>query len=129
MGSLQYLAIMTCPDIAYVISRLGSYSSNLSLAHYSTAKRVLHYLKETRDLGITYRTRAARVTGPNDNNFFYGFSDASYASADDLKSISGYVFLSDGGAITRGLRKQSVVALSTMEAEYVAVSKAACNAV
>ena len=114
VGLLQYIAIATCPDIAYAVSRLGSYTSNPGLEHYTAAKRVLRYLQGTKDLEITYRRDAKCVTGPNDTNFFYGFADTSYASCEDLKSISEYVYLSNGGALTWGSRKQSIIALSTM---------------
>jgi hypothetical protein len=48
---------------------------------------------------------------------------------DDLKSTTRYVFLSSGGAITWKSKKQTVIALSMMESEYVALSKAGCEAV
>ena len=65
-----------------------------------------------------------RHVGPTDSNIFYGFSDAAFANADDRRSISGYVYLSNGGAITWGSKKQTTIALSSMEAEYVALSEA-----
>ena len=57
-------------------------------------------------------------------NLVYGFTDASYVSTDDQKSISGYVFLSGGGAITWGSKKQTTIMLLSTEAEYVALSEA-----
>ena len=63
-----------------------------------------------------------------DSNLVYGFTDASYASMDDWKSISGYVFLSGRGAITWGSKKQTTITLSSTEAEYVALSEAAHKA-
>jgi hypothetical protein len=77
---------------------------------------------------MTYQVYDARHIGPTDSNNFYGFADASYASADDRKSISGYVFLSNSGAITWGSKKQTTIALSSTEAEYVALSEAAREA-
>jgi hypothetical protein len=118
IGSLQ--ANTTCPDIAYAINRLATYTANPSLAHYATAKRVLRYLKGTRNLGITYRAQHKRTsTTLLDANNFYSFSDAAYANANDNRSISGYVFLLNGGAIMWGSRKQTMITLSTTEAEYV----------
>jgi hypothetical protein len=72
-------------------------------------------------LGITYR-RVQDNTG--DNNLFYGYADAAYANADGLKSTSGYVFMAAGGAIMWKSRKQTVIALSSMEAEYITLSEA-----
>lgn len=55
---------------------------------------------------------------------FMGYSDAAYANTDDYKSTSGYVFLAGGGAITWRSKKQTTIALSSTEAEYVALSEA-----
>jgi hypothetical protein len=84
-------------------------------------KRILRYLAGTKTLGITYR-KAHDDTG--DDNLFHGYADAAYTNTDDLKSMSGYVFLAAGGAITWKSRKQTVIALSSMEAEYIALSEA-----
>ena len=59
---------------------------------------------------------------------FIGYTDASYANTDDLKSISGYVFIASSRAITWSSKKQITKALSSTEAEYVAMSEAACEA-
>ena len=55
---------------------------------------------------------------------FHGYSDASFASEEDGKSISGNIFMSGGGPIIWGSRKQRMVVLSTTEAEYVALTEA-----
>ena len=55
--------------------------------------------------------------------------DAAYANADDRKSTLGYVFIILGGAVTWKSKKQGVVALSSTEAEYMALSEAACEAI
>ena len=128
IGSLQYLAIATRPNIAFAVNRLASYTENPSLKHYGAAKRLLRYIKETRDYGITYHTHANRHIGPPDTNIVYGFSDAAFANTDDRKSTSGYVFMSNGGAITWRSKKQTTIALSSTEAEYVALSEAAREA-
>lgn len=60
-----------------------------------------------------------------DANLFFGYADATYVNTDDYKSTSGYVFISGGGAITWCSKKQTTIALSSMEAEYVALSEAA----
>ena len=61
----------------------------------------------------------------NENCEIVGYCDADYANdLDERKSISGYVFLSQGGAISWGSKKQATVALSTTEAEYVSMGTA-----
>ena len=69
-------------------------------------------------LGITYQNT------PNEtdiNNLFHGYADAAFSNADDHKSTTGYVSLGSGGAITWKSKKQTVITLSSMEAEYVAL--------
>jgi hypothetical protein len=88
-------------------------------------KRVLRYLKGTKEYGITYR-QPQKDTGVD--NLFYGLADAAYANNHDLKSMTGYLFLAAGGAITWKSKKQSVITLSSTKAEYVALSEAGCEA-
>ena len=124
LGELQFLANCTRPDIAFTVNRLASYTANPSLQHFTAVKRILRYLAGTQDHGITYSKSNINI---NDNNF-YGFADAAFANHDDLKSTSGYVFLASGGAITWKSKKQTTIALSSTEAEYVALSEAAREA-
>ena len=116
----------TRPDIAFAVNRLASYTANPSLQHFIAVKRILRYLAGTQDHGITY-SKSLAFTNIDDNNF-YGFADAAFANHDDLKSTSGYVFLASGGAITWKSKKQTTIALSSTEAEYVALSEAAREA-
>jgi len=118
MGKLQFIANAMRPDIAYMVSKLLSYTANPSMQHVTMLKRVLQYLSETRSYGITYHD----VLGhPNQ---FFGYADASFTDADDLKSTTGYVFKMSSSVITWYSKKQSVTALSTMEAEYITLSEA-----
>ena len=117
----------TRPDIAYAVNRLASYTANPSLQHNTSLKRILHYLAQlagTKKFEITYH-KSPTSAGANST---HGFSDAAYANTNDLKSTSGYVFLAKGGAITWRSKKQSTIALSSTEAEYVALSEARCEA-
>ena len=87
----------------------------------------MRYLAGTTNLGITYTKASTNLTNPNENHL-YGFADAAFANYDDHKSTSGYVFLASGGAITWKSKKQTTIALSSTEAEYVALSEAAREA-
>ena len=91
VGSLQYAAGGTRPDIVYVVSMIAKFCHQPTELHMTAAKRVLRYLKQTRDLNLTY-----------------GYSDADWAGdVKDQWSTSGNVFLLGGGAITWSSRKQS----------------------
>jgi hypothetical protein len=87
-------------------------------AHLTAVKRILRYLKGTSKLGLKYEKIK--------NEQLIGYSDADWAGdRDDRHSTSGYVCLLSGGAITWMSKKQGSVALSTAEAEYIALSSAA----
>src|SRR6202522_4711304 len=124
LGELQYLANCTQPDITFAVNRLASYTANPSLQHVTAVKRILRYLAGTKDLGITYSKNSTNLS----ENSFFGFADAAFANHDDYKSTSGYVFMAAGGAITWKSKKQTTIALSSTEAEYVALSEAAREA-
>ena len=121
LGELQYLAYAMRPDISFAVNRLGAYTANPSMQHMGALKRILRYLAGTKNYGITYR---ASPTTHDDANLFYGYADAAYANADGYKSTSGYVFIVGDGAITWRSKKQATIALSSTEAEYVALSEA-----
>src|SRR5216110_3496442 len=88
-----------------------------------TAKHVLRYIKGTLDYGICYS--ASPPKSPS-NAHPLGFSDSSHAAdPDDRKSHSGYIYFMFNGAIIWSSSKQSVVALSSMEAEYIELTDAA----
>ena len=118
LGELQFIANSTRPDIAFAINRLASYTVNPSMQHVIALKRILRYLAGTRDYGITYKNE------PKTLGSFHGYADASFRNRDDGKSTTGYVFKAAGGAITWRSNKQSVTALSTTEAEYIALWEA-----
>ena len=122
LGELQYIANGTRPDIAYAVNRLASYTANPSLQHHMALKRVLRYLSGTWTLGIVYKAL------PLQPSFFHGYADAAYGNADDKRSTTGYVFMAGEGAITWSSKKQISTALSSTEAEYVALSEASREA-
>ena len=116
-GSLMYAVIGTRPDITYAVNKLCSFTSNPDLEHWTAAKRILRYLKGTKDLGITYMK-----SDPNEE--FHGYADASLGNNYDMTSTSGNVFLLHNGAITWSSKKQKVVATSTTESEFISMVQA-----
>ena len=118
LGSIMYIMLQTRPDIAYAISKLSQFSSNPTERHYQALKRVLRYLKGTKDLGITYRK------GQKQGELL-GWTDSSWAcDLDDAKSTSGYLMQLHGAAVSWCSQKQPTVAKSTCEAEYMGQSDA-----
>ncbi|CAK9827482.1 Retrovirus-related Pol polyprotein from transposon TNT 1-94 [Anthophora retusa] len=121
IGSIMYVATSTRPDIAYAVSALSQFNENFGEEHWKAAKRVLRYLKKTKDLTMTFKKRGECLTG---------FSDADWgASVDDRRSYTGYIFRYAGGAVSWSARKQRTVAMSSAEAEYMALSEAAKEAI
>jgi hypothetical protein len=117
LGELQFVANSTRPDIAFAVNRLASYAANPSMQHWTAVKRILRYLSGTKDYGLKYLYSPDPVS-------FQGFADASFKCREDGKSITGYVFIAAGGAITWRSGKQSVTATSSTEAEYIALWEA-----
>jgi len=115
IGSLMYLTNCTRPDLAYTVSKLSRYTSNPGTDHWKAIVRVLRYLRYTRNYGLHY-TRYPEV--------LEGFSDANWISdVKDSKSTSGYVFTLAGAAVSWRSSKQTVIARSTMESEFIALDK------
>ena len=122
IGSLMYAAVATRPDISHAVQKLSQFTSKFSQAHVTAVKRVFRYLNGTRNLGITYY--------PTSDTEILGFTDADWAQdISDRKSTSSYVFTLSGRAISWSSKKQTSVALSTMEAEFVALSHATKDAI
>ena len=116
IGSLMYLMSCTRPDLAYDVSRLSRYTSNSSSEHWKGMTRLLRYLRYTRNYGLHYGQNPAVVEG---------FSDANWISdTKDSRSTSGYVFTLGGAAISWKSSKQTLIARSTMESEFIALDKA-----
>jgi len=123
VGSLMYLMICTRPDIAYAVGQLARYMNCHGESHHRAARHLLGYLKETRSHGLTY----GLDTGPL---HLTGYSDSDWgADIDTRRSTSGYVFFLAGGPITWKSKLQPTVALSSTEAEYMALTPAAQEAI
>ena len=117
VGSLMYAQVCTRPDIAYIVGMLGRYLSNPGMDHWKAAKRVMRYLQRTKDYMLTYRR--------SDQLEIIGYSDSDFAGCQDSRrSTSGYIYLLAGGAISWKSAKQTLIASSTMAAEFIACYEA-----
>ncbi|XP_043705441.1 secreted RxLR effector protein 161-like [Telopea speciosissima] len=109
--SLMYAMTCTRPNISYVVGLLGRYVSNLGIDHWAVAKKVMRYLRGTRECMLTYRA--------SNQLEVVGCSDSDYAGCLDSRK-SGYVFLLANGAISWKSKKQTCVFTSTTETEFMA---------
>lgn len=121
IGSIMYAMLCTRPDVSYALSVTSRYQSDPGMDHWAAVKTILKYLRRTKDVFLIY--------GEGDL-VIRGYTDASFQTdKDDSRSQSGYVFTLNGGAVTWKSSKQDTVADSTTEAEYIAASEAAKEAV
>jgi hypothetical protein len=108
IGSLLYLALGTRPDIAFSVIKLARFASNPSLNHITLAKRILRYIKATKEYGITYYNTKYNN---NSSSYISGYCDSDYA--DDIstaKSTLGYIFFIAGGPISWKSKLQFIIA-------------------
>lgn len=120
VGSLNYAAIVTRPDIARACQKLAEFLRNPGPEHHAAADRVISYLRCTKTLALEY--------GFDDGGAFFNVSaDASFADNDDRKSTEGYLFTLFGGAIDWRCSKQKTVSTSTTEAELLSLSHCAAQ--
>ena len=123
VGSIMYAMLGTRPDIAYAITALSQFNSNPGEKHWKGVKRLLRYLRATIDYKITYG-------GPQQKAAMIAYCDSDWGqNHDDRRSVTGYVFLLCGAAVSWQAKKQPTVALSTVEAEYMAATEAAREAI
>lgn len=120
IGSLLFAAVTTRPDIAFATSRLARFMMNPGKAHQEAADRVLMYLQKT-------KMKALQLGG---GDRLEVASDASFADNTlDRKSSQGYTIRLFGGLIAWRANKQDTVTTSTTEAELLALSQVAKEAI
>ena len=111
VGGLRYLADMTRPDIAYAVGQLAKYLLNPGFTHWTALRRVFQYLQSTKECWLVLGGKGQGLAG---------YSDADGMSNVGRHAISGYVFRFFG-TIAWSSKRQEIIALSTAEAEYVAL--------
>ena len=123
IGSLIYASIGTRPDISYSVGVLSQFMSNPVQEHWKGIKRVFRYIKGTLNHCLEF------VSSKTNKIDLSAYTDADWAGDKvSRKSTSGYVFKIGGSTITWQSKRQSVIALSSTEAEYIALSHAAQEA-
>lgn len=123
IGSIMYLMLATRPDLCFAIAYLSRFQDKVDETHWNTLKNVLRFLKGSKGYKLTFKRSP-------DKDPLLGYVDSDYGrDTVDRKSTTGYVFEVFGSTVVWCSRKQQVVALSSTEAEYVAVSVAVCEAI
>ncbi|KAL5771289.1 hypothetical protein ACOSP7_015443 [Xanthoceras sorbifolium] len=116
IGSLMYAMVCTRPDIAQAVGAVSRYMNNPGKIHWEAVKWILRYLRGTTNKTLCFKGGDTTLTG---------YVDADLAGNVDIrKSTTGYVYTLGGTAVSWVSQLQKIVALSTTEAEYVAVTEA-----
>lgn len=116
--SLMFSMIETRPDIAFSTAVSSRFLKNPSHQHMEAAKTILNYLKGSKLRGMTY--------GGGEELMIQSYSDTDWAGdKESRKSTFGYIFMLNGGPVSWCSKRQSTVALSSTEAECIALTLAA----
>ncbi|KAG2758708.1 Retrovirus-related Pol polyprotein from transposon TNT 1-94 [Phytophthora cactorum] len=122
VGCLMYLMVGTRPDLAAAVGVLSQFAADPCPTHWQALKRVFRYIQGTKTHGIEFQGSC--------EDGLQGYSDADWAGdIESRRSTSGYAFMMNGGCISWRSKKQRTVALSSTEAEYMALSEATQEAV
>ncbi|CAJ2645382.1 unnamed protein product [Trifolium pratense] len=123
VGSLRYLC-NSRPDICFAIGLISRFIEDPRQSHMKAAMRILRYIAGTLDFGILFPKSAV-----NAKSEIICYSDADWCGDKvDRRSTTGYFFKYLNASVAWCSRKQPIVALSSCEAEYIAGSYAACQA-
>jgi hypothetical protein len=132
IGSLLWLSMGTRPDITYAVSQVAKFNSDPGPQHWKAVKRIFQYIQQTVGYGIKFRRCGDETTVKNfiNINAIKGYVDADHArDPDSRRSVTGYMFILADGPVSWNSKQQASVALSSMEAEYMAASAACQEAV
>jgi len=126
VGSRMYAALATRPDISYAVAALSRYKPRPFTGNMTSGKRVLLYPKSTADFRLHF---SGNGIGIGIGNCLIGYSDSHWANdSADHKSQGGHVFLASNWAVSWQSRKQSLIAMSTLEAVFIGCSEASREA-
>lgn len=117
IGSLVYARVCTRPNIAFIVGMLGRYLSNTGMDHWKVSKKVMRYLKRTKDYMLTYRrSNQLEITGYYNSNFV--------ESQDSKRSTLGYIYMLAGGVVSLLSAKKTLTVSSIMAVEFIACYEA-----
>ncbi|GJT08550.1 hypothetical protein Tco_0843012 [Tanacetum coccineum] len=120
----MYAVKCTKPDVAFAQNITSRFQQNPGELHWTAVKNILKYLRNTKDMFLVYGEN------PSTELRVECYCDAGFKTdRDDTKSQTGYVFVLNRGAVDWKSSKQSTIAMSTTESEYIAASEAAMEAV
>lgn len=121
VGSLMYAMVCSRPDLSHALSVVSRYMANPGKEHWNAVQWIFRYLRGTSDACLQFGSSGEGLVG---------YVDSDYAGdLDKRRSLTGYVFTIGGCAVSWKASLQTTVALSTTEAEYMAISEACKEAI
>lgn len=123
VGAIQYIAVVTRPDISFAAALLARYMSNPTSYLMKCGKRVLRYLSGTRNYGLSFTMQSDRGIK------LLGYADADYAGCcDTRKATSGMAIFMNDCLVKWRTKRQPIVSVSTTEAELISLNACALDA-
>ena len=125
VGMAMYLCGNTRPDIQFVVHQCARFSHNPKASHSAAMKRIYKYLKDTREQGLVFNPSSdLKLDCYVDSDFagLWGYKNNQDPMC--VKSRTGYVLMLGDCPILSVSKLQTEIALSTLEAEYIALSQA-----
>lgn len=117
VGSIMYAMVGSRPDIAHAVGLVSRFMSSPNTEHWNAVNWILRYLKGSSNYKLTFKK--------SDKFEVKGYCDSDYAAdLDRRRSITGYAFQVGGNTVSWRSGLQHIVALSTTEAEYMALAEA-----
>jgi histone deacetylase 1/2 len=108
---------LTRPDLAFSVNKICQFLHAPTTEHWTAAKRILRYVQDTLQLGITFKRSSS--------TFLSAFTDADWAGClDDRRSTGGFAIFVGPNLVSWSARKQATVSRSSTEAEYKALANA-----
>ena len=125
VGMLTYLQGTTRPDIAMAVHQCARFSSNPKRSHEKAIIKIIRYLKSSKDKGLILRTEKKKgIECYVDASFASGWRPDNANDASNVLSRTGYIIYYAGCPVHWCSKMQTEIALSTAEAEYIALSQA-----
>ena len=122
---MLYLAGNTRPDIAFAVNQAARHTHNPRAIHEEALVKIARYLQGTKDKGLRFRPSTSnqlRLDAYCDADFAGLWGSEAAVDPTSVKSRSGFVIMYDGCPVIWKSKLQSLIALSTMEAQYISLS-------
>ena len=118
VGSIQYIAVVTRPNLAFAAHVLARHMAGSAKKHWLAVQHVMRYLQSTIDVGLTF-------DGSGNEDLVDVYSDADFANNASMQSVSGMVVRMYGNCVFWRSKRQEIIAGDTTEAELIAMSSTA----